>query len=95
VDRRSLRRARSPGLIEIVIGPSKGWGRIWSACCLRSSRGGKDKVGSQPEEQSLLEASFPREMGGHTLFQKGSKRKGFREPVPLRSHLGVTCGRHN
>jgi hypothetical protein len=27
-----------------------------------------EKAGSQPEEQSLLEASFLREMGGHTLF---------------------------
>jgi hypothetical protein len=26
-----------------------------------------EKAGSQPEEQSLLEASFLREMGGHTL----------------------------
>jgi hypothetical protein len=31
--RRSFRRTSSPGLIEIVIG----WGRIWSACSLRSS----------------------------------------------------------
>jgi hypothetical protein len=28
-----------------------------------------EKVGSQPEEQSLLGASFLREMGGHTLFK--------------------------
>jgi hypothetical protein len=27
-----------------------------------------EKADSQPEEQSLLEASFLREMGGHTLF---------------------------
>jgi hypothetical protein len=26
-----------------------------------------EKAGSQPEEQSPLEASFLREMGGHTL----------------------------
>jgi hypothetical protein len=25
-------------LIEIVMGPSEGWGRIWSACSLRNSR---------------------------------------------------------
>jgi hypothetical protein len=31
---RSLRRTRSPGLIEIVMGPFEGWGRIWSACSL-------------------------------------------------------------
>jgi hypothetical protein len=32
-----------------------------------------EKAGSQPEEQSLLEASFLRKMGGHTLSktQKG------------------------
>jgi hypothetical protein len=29
----------------------------------------KVKVSSQPEEQSLLEASFLRETGGHTLFK--------------------------
>jgi hypothetical protein len=30
----------------------------------------KVKIGSsQPEEQSLLEAGFLREMGGHTLFK--------------------------
>jgi hypothetical protein len=28
-----------------------------------------EKAGSQPEEQSLLEASFLRKMGGHTLFK--------------------------
>jgi hypothetical protein len=28
-----------------------------------------EKAGSQPEEQSLLEASFLREMGGHALFK--------------------------
>jgi hypothetical protein len=28
-----------------------------------------EKAGSQPEEQNLLEASFLREMGGHTLFK--------------------------
>jgi hypothetical protein len=27
-----------------------------------------EKTGSQPEEQRLLEASFLREMSGHTLF---------------------------
>jgi hypothetical protein len=37
-DRRSLRRTRTPGLTENVTGPSEEWGRIWSACCLRSSR---------------------------------------------------------
>jgi hypothetical protein len=47
-----------------------------------------EKVDSQSEEQSLLEASFLREMGGHTLFQRGSRRNGFRESVPLRPHLG-------
>jgi hypothetical protein len=29
-----------------------------------------EKAGSQPEEQSLLEASFLREMGSHILFKK-------------------------
>jgi hypothetical protein len=28
-----------------------------------------EKASSQPEEQSLLEASFLREMGGHTFFK--------------------------
>jgi hypothetical protein len=28
-----------------------------------------EKAGSQPEEQSLLEASFLREMGDRTLFK--------------------------
>jgi hypothetical protein len=28
-----------------------------------------EKAGSQPEEKSLLEASFLREMGGHTLSE--------------------------
>jgi hypothetical protein len=28
-----------------------------------------NKVDSQPEEQSLLEASFLREIGGHALFK--------------------------
>jgi hypothetical protein len=28
-----------------------------------------EKAGSQPEDQSLLEVSFLREMGGHTLFK--------------------------
>jgi hypothetical protein len=35
-DRRSL-RTRSSGLTEVVMGLSVGWGRIWSACSLRSS----------------------------------------------------------
>jgi hypothetical protein len=35
------------------------------------------KADSQPKEQGLLEASFLREMGGHTLFQRDSRRKGF------------------
>jgi hypothetical protein len=30
-----------------------------------------------------LEASFLIEMGGQTLFQRGSRRKSFREPVLL------------
>jgi hypothetical protein len=53
-------RTTCPGLTEIVIG----WGRIWFACSLRSSL---RRQGSQPEKQSLLEASFLREMGGHAL----------------------------
>jgi hypothetical protein len=27
-------------------------------------------------------------MGSHTLFKRGSRRKGLKEPVPLRPHLG-------
>jgi hypothetical protein len=41
------------------------------------------KAGSQPKEQGLLEASFLREMGGHTLFQRRSRRKGFGGGVAL------------
>jgi hypothetical protein len=29
----------------------------------------KIRVGSRPEQQSLLEASFLKEMGGYTLFK--------------------------
>jgi hypothetical protein len=43
------------------------------------------QIDSQPKEQYLLEASFLREMGGHTLFQKGSRRKGFRGWPKLRA----------
>jgi hypothetical protein len=56
-------RTRCPGLTEIVIG----WGRIWSV----SSEKFPEKAGSQPEEQSLLESSFLREMGAiHYLRPK-------------------------
>jgi hypothetical protein len=48
-------RTRCPGLTEIVIG--------WSML----SEKFPEKASSQPEKQNLLEASFLREMGGHTL----------------------------
>jgi hypothetical protein len=38
-------------------------------CMLSEKFPEKVKVGSQPEEQGLLEASFLREMGGQTLFK--------------------------
>jgi hypothetical protein len=35
-----------------------------------------EEAGSQPEEQSLLEASFLREMGGHTLSKNQIRTLG-------------------
>jgi hypothetical protein len=58
-------RKRSPGLIEIVIG--MGQDLVYMLSEKFPEKVKVSQVVSQPEEQSLLEASFLREMGGHTL----------------------------
>jgi hypothetical protein len=43
-----FRRIRSPGLTEIVIG----WGRIWSACSLRSSLRIRQEEGKEKQSSN-------------------------------------------
>jgi hypothetical protein len=52
-----------------------------------------EEVGSQPEDESLLEASFLREMGGHTLFknQIGIKRCLLRDCIPRGLNSVKSC----
>jgi hypothetical protein len=45
-------------------------------CMLSEKFPEKVKI-SQPEEQCLLEASFLRQTGSLTLFQRSSRKKGF------------------